>query len=170
MLCALGYGPMQYAIYVFMLVDMFMLCYVMLSQFPDFGPMQGARPQLVRTSVRCRGRGPSQFRTSVRCRGRGPSQFSDFGPMQGTGSQIVSPDFGPMQGTGSQSVGKAQYVLYMYCMVCGSLGELTKLRAYSFSFGFRYFGKQKEELGMMALHILQFQLLYWEFISDTMLC
>nr|KAJ0192942.1 hypothetical protein LSAT_V11C800399880 [Lactuca sativa] len=100
-------------------------------QFPDFGPMQGARPQLVRTSVRCRGQGPSQFpdfspmqgarpqlvRTSVRCRGQGPSQFPDFGPMQGTRSQSVSglrsdvggkapvsPDFGPMQGTRSQSV------------------------------------------------------------------
>ena len=50
-LCVPGYGPMQYAVYVFMLVDMFMLCDVQLV--PDFGPMQGARPQLVRTSVRC---------------------------------------------------------------------------------------------------------------------
>ena len=30
MLCVPGYDPMQSAIYVFMLVDMFMLCYVML--------------------------------------------------------------------------------------------------------------------------------------------
>nr|KAJ0225749.1 hypothetical protein LSAT_V11C100010230 [Lactuca sativa] len=29
------------------------------SVSPDFGPMQGARPQLARTSVRCRGQGPS---------------------------------------------------------------------------------------------------------------
>ena len=77
----------------------------------------------------------------------------------------VSPDFGPMQGTGSQSVGKAQYVLYMYCMVCGSLGELTTLRAYSFSFGFRYFRKQREELGMMASHTPQLQFLSWELIQ-----
>ena len=50
-LCVPGYGPMQYAVYVFMIVDMFMLCYVHLvpdfgpMQFPDFGPMQGARPR-----------------------------------------------------------------------------------------------------------------------------
>nr|KAJ0206211.1 hypothetical protein LSAT_V11C500234550 [Lactuca sativa] len=35
------------------------------------------------------------------------------------------------------AVGKAQYVFICYCMVCGSLGELTKFRAYSFNFGFR---------------------------------
>ena len=61
-------------------------------------------------------RGPSQLRTSVRCRGQGPSQ----------------------PGLRSDAVGKAQYVLICYYVVCGSLGELTKLRAYSFSFGFRY--------------------------------
>ena len=65
---------------VFMLVDMFMLCDVQLV--PDFGPMQGARPQLVRTSVRCRGKAPVSP-------GFGPMQFPDFGPMQGTWSQLV---------------------------------------------------------------------------------
>nr|KAJ0227874.1 hypothetical protein LSAT_V11C100001730 [Lactuca sativa] len=35
-------------------------------------------------------------------------------------------------------VGKAQYVFICYCMVCGSLRQLTKLRAYSFSFGFSF--------------------------------
>ena len=50
-------------------------------------------------------------------------------------------------------------------MVCGSLGELTKLRAYSFSFGFRYFRKQREELGMMASHTPQLQFLSWELIQ-----
>ena len=43
------------SICVFMLVDMFMLCYVMLSQLSDFGPMQRARPWLVPDS------GPMQF-------------------------------------------------------------------------------------------------------------
>nr|KAJ0194799.1 hypothetical protein LSAT_V11C700381810 [Lactuca sativa] len=37
----------------------------------------------------------------------------------------------------SDAVGKAQYVLYMYYMVCGRLGELTKLRAYGFQFWFQ---------------------------------
>ena len=46
-----------------------------------------------------------------------------------------------VSGLRSDAVGKAQYVFICYCMVCGSLGELTKLRAYSFSFGFRYFRK-----------------------------
>nr|KAJ0215317.1 hypothetical protein LSAT_V11C300135960 [Lactuca sativa] len=67
-------------------------------------------------------------------------------------------------GLRSDAVGKAKYVLYMYCMVCGSLGELTKIRAYSFSFGFRYFCKQREELGMMASHTPQLQFLSWELI------
>ena len=58
-------------------------------------------------------------------------------------------------------MGKAQYVLYM---VCGSLGELTKLRAYGFSFGFRYFRKQREELVMMVSHTPQLQFLSWELI------
>ena len=70
----------------------------------------------------------------------GPMQLvPDFGPMQ------LVPNFGPMQrarpwlvsGLRSDAVGKAQYVLYMYCMVCGSLGELTKLRAYGFQFWFQ---------------------------------
>ena len=56
------------------------------------------------------------------------------------------------------AVGKAQYVFMCYCMVCGTLGELTKLRAYSFSFGFRYFRKQREELWMTASHTPPFQL------------
>ena len=30
-LCVPDFGPMQYAVYVLMLVDMFMLCHVMLS-------------------------------------------------------------------------------------------------------------------------------------------
>ena len=58
MLCVPGYSPIQYAVYVFMLVDMFMLYYVH-SVFgfwsdaggkapvsPDFGPMQWARPNM----------------------------------------------------------------------------------------------------------------------------
>ena len=89
----------------------------------------------------------------------------DFGPMQGTRSQSVSPDFGPMQGTGSQSVsglrsdagGKApvspdlglmqwarpSMCFICYCMVCGRLGELTKLHAYGFQFWFQVLSFQK---------------------------
>ena len=38
-LCVLDFGPMQYPIYVFMLVVMIMLCHVHLVS-PDFGQMQ----------------------------------------------------------------------------------------------------------------------------------
>ena len=118
-----------------------MLCYA--QSVPDLGPMQGTRSQSVP------GFGPMQSVPDF-----GPMQsVPDFGPMQGTRSQSV-PDFGPMQFSGSRpdAVGKAQYVFICCCMVCGKLGELTKLRAYSFSFGFRYFRKQREELWMTASH------------------
>ena len=43
-------------------------------------------------------------------------------------------DLGLMPGE-AQCSGLAQYVIM--CMVCGSLGELSKLRAYSFKFWFQ---------------------------------
>ncbi|CAI9290356.1 unnamed protein product [Lactuca saligna] len=49
------------------------------------------------------------------------------------------------------AVGKAQYVIYMYCMVCGSLGELTKLCGYSFSFGFR-FNQSNESAALLGIN------------------
>ena len=39
-----------------------------------------------------------------------------------------------------------------YCMVCGSLGELTKLRAYGFSVLVSGTQFSKEELGKIAVH------------------
>ena len=67
----------------------------------------------------------------------------DFGPMLGmarcSGRGRINAKLrydvgqGPMQGA-------RPIMFYMcYCMVCGSLGDLTKLHAYSFQFGFRYF-------------------------------
>ena len=100
----------------------------------------------------------------------------DFGPMQGTRSQSV-PDFGPMQSVpdfgpmqlvpdfGPMQWARPSMCFICYCVVCGSFGELTKLRAYSFSFGFRYFRKQRVELGMMASHTPQLQFLSWELIQ-----
>ena len=103
------------SICVFMLVDMFMLCYVQLV--PDFGPMQGARPQLVRTSVRCRG--------------QGPSQFPDFGPMQGARPQLVRTS---VRCSGQGPV-CALYVIAWYVVDWGSSLSFVLT---VFSFGFRY--------------------------------
>nr|KAJ0194809.1 hypothetical protein LSAT_V11C700375090 [Lactuca sativa] len=48
------------------------------------------------------------------------------------GKDPISPDFGLMQWA------RPSMCFICYCVVCGRLGELTKLRAYGFSFGFRY--------------------------------
>ena len=107
--------PMQYMCYDYMF--MIQLCYV----------------QLFRTLVRCRGQGPCS--SAVRCRGQGPSSSGLRSDAEG--KALVLPDFSPMQW-------ERPNTCYMcFCMVGGSLGELTKLRAYHFSFGFRYFSFQK---------------------------
>ena len=67
----------------------------------------------------------SGLRSDVVGSGLGPRQLVlDFGPMQ-------FPDFGPMQWA------RPSICFIYYCMVCGSLGELTKLRAYGFQFWFQ---------------------------------
>nr|KAJ0220947.1 hypothetical protein LSAT_V11C200051800 [Lactuca sativa] len=124
------------------------MCY----SVPDLGPMQGTWSQLVPDFGPMQSVpdfGPMQlvpdFGPMQSVPDFGPMQsVPDFGPMQGTRSQSV-PDFGPMQFSGSRpdAVGKAQYVFICCCMVCGKLGELTKLRAYSFSFGFSFDGTLK---------------------------
>ena len=115
MLCVPGYGPMQYAVYVFMLVDMFMLCYVL--------------------SV-------SGFR-------------SDAG-----GKAPVSPDFGPMQWA------RPNMCFICYCMVCGSLGGLTKLHVYGLSFWFQVLSFQKRSSGrLQCTHHSQ---LAWECLTLIM--
>ena len=53
--------------------------------------------------------------------GFGPMQFLDFGPMQWARPSMC----------------------FICCMVCGSLGELTKLRAYGFQFWFQVLSFQK---------------------------
>ena len=80
--------------------------------------------------------------------------------MQGTRSQSVS-------GLRSDAVGKAQYVLYMFCVVCGRLGELTKLRAYGFQFWFQVLGFQKRSSGrLQSTHHSQ---LAWECLTLIMI-
>ena len=91
-----------------------MLCSIVL----DFGPMQSVP-----------GFGPMQLVPDLGLMQRaGPWLVPDFGPMQ-------FPDIGPMQWA------RPNMCFICYCMVCGSLWELTKICAYSFSFGFRYFRK-----------------------------
>ena len=63
------------------------------------------------------------------------------GPRSDAGDKVlVSPGFGPMQfpDFGPMQRARPSMCFICYCMVCSSLGELTKLRAYSFDFGFRY--------------------------------
>ena len=114
------------------------LCYVRF--IPDFGLMSGG--------AWCSGRGTSYsgLRSDV---GRGPIYARLRSDVRRGLMQWARPNM-------------------CYCMVCGSLGKLTKLRAYSFSFGFRYFQYQGEELGVIACYTPQFSawdcLRLWYFI------
>ena len=54
-----------------------------------------------------------------------------------------------------------------YCMVCGRLGELTKLRAYGFQFWFQVLGFQKRSSGrLQSTHHSQ---LAWECLTLIMI-
>ena len=56
---------------------------------------------------------------------------------------------------------------YVYCMVCGMMGELTKLRAYGFQFWFQVLGFQKRSSGrLQSTHHSQ---LAWECLTLIMI-
>ena len=78
MLCVPGYGSMQYAVYVFMLVDM--LCYV----------------QSVSSGLRSDAGDKVPVSSGLRSNAVSSGLWSDAG-----GKAPVSPNFGPMQGTRS---------------------------------------------------------------------
>ncbi|CAI9269251.1 unnamed protein product [Lactuca saligna] len=98
-----------------------MLCYD--QSVPDFGPMPLV-PDFDRHAVS----------SGLRSNAASSRLRSDAGDKIPVSSGLRSDAVSELR---SNAVGKAQYVIYMYFMVCGSLGELTKLRGYSFSFGFR---------------------------------
>ena len=77
------------------------------------------------------------------------------------GKAPVSPDLGPMQWA------RPSMCFICYCMVCGRLGELTKLRAYGFQFWFQVLGFQKRSSGrLQSTHHSQ---LAWECLTLIMI-
>ena len=76
----------------------------------------------------------------ARCRAGPDAGFlSDVG--QGPMSDIVRCRAGPDEAGGAHDMLLCDYVIM--CMVCGSLGRLTKLRAYSFQFWFQVLSVEK---------------------------
>ena len=59
---------------------------------------------------------------------------------------------GPMPGMAQCSWAGPMICLCDMCMVCGSLGSSLSFMLTVFSFGFWYFRKQREELGMTSVH------------------
>ena len=145
-----------------------MLCYD--QSVPNIGPMEGTRSQSVPNF------GPMQLVPDF-----GPMQsvldfdpmqlVPDFGPMQSVpdfGPMQSVPDFGPMQlvpDFDPMQWARPSMCFICYCVVCGSLGELTKLRAYGFSFWFQVLPQVKGRARDDGIAHTTASVLSWEMIS-----
>nr|KAJ0205561.1 hypothetical protein LSAT_V11C500270810 [Lactuca sativa] len=121
-LCVPNSVPMQYAVYVFMLVDMFTICYVQLvsglrSDVGDGVPVShGLRSDEVSSELRSDAGDEVPVSSGLWSNAVSSGLRSDAGDRvpvsSGLWSDVVS-------GLRSDAVGKAQYVFICYCMVCG---------------------------------------------------